>query len=61
MTPAVAKAMPPEMIQAQVKTRAIQRDEAGEDLVGTVFFLVSPDADVMSGRTLNADGGKHML
>jgi len=61
MTPAVAKAMPPEMVQAQVKARAIQRDETGEDLVGTVFFLASPGADFMSGQTLNVDGGKHML
>jgi len=61
MTPAVAKAMPPEMVQAQVKARAIQRDETGEDLVGTVVFLASPDADFMSGQTLNIDGGKHML
>jgi len=60
MTPAVAKAMPPEMVQAQVKARAIPRDETGEDLVGTVFFLASPDADFMSGQTLNVDGGKHM-
>ena len=61
LTPAVAKAMPPEMVKAQVKARAIQRDEKGEDLVGTVFFLASPDADFMSGQTLNVDGGKHML
>jgi 3-oxoacyl-[acyl-carrier protein] reductase len=61
MTPAVAKHMPPELVQAQVKARAIQRDETGEDLVGTVFFLASPDADFMSGQTLNVDGGKHML
>ena len=61
MTPAVAKAMPPEMVQAQAKAGAIQRDEAGEDLVGTVFFLASPDADFMSEQTLNVDGGKHML
>ena len=36
-------------------------DETGDDLVGTVFFLASPDADFMSGQTLNIDGGKHML
>jgi NAD(P)-dependent dehydrogenase (short-subunit alcohol dehydrogenase family) len=60
MTPAVARAMPPERVQAQVKARAIQRDETGEDLVGTVFFLASPDADFMSGQTLNIDGGKHL-
>lgn len=49
LTPAVAKSMPREMVEAQVKARAIQRDEKGEDLVGTVFFLASPDADFMSG------------
>jgi len=61
MTPAVAKDMPPEIVQAQVKARAIQRDETGEDLVGTVFFLASPGVDFMSGQTLDVDGGKHML
>ena len=61
VTPAVAKTLPKEMIEAQVKTRAIQRDETGADLVGAVFFLASPDADFMSGQTLNVDGGKHML
>jgi NAD(P)-dependent dehydrogenase (short-subunit alcohol dehydrogenase family) len=28
--------------------------------VGSVFFLASPDADFISGQTLNVDGGKHM-
>jgi 3-oxoacyl-[acyl-carrier protein] reductase len=49
LTPAVAKSMPPELVEAQVKARAIQRDEKSEDLVGAVFFLASPDADFMSG------------
>jgi NAD(P)-dependent dehydrogenase (short-subunit alcohol dehydrogenase family) len=61
MTPAVAKAMPTETVQAQVKARAIPRDETGDDLVGTVIFPASPDADFMSGQTLNVDGGTHML
>jgi 3-oxoacyl-[acyl-carrier protein] reductase len=61
LTPAVAKLMPPELIEAQVKARSIQRNETGEDLVGTVFFLASPDADFMTGQTLNVDGGKYML
>jgi len=61
VAPAVARSMPSEMIAAQVKARAIQRDEKGEDLVGTVFFLAPPDADFMSGQTVNVDGGKHML
>ena len=46
---------------AQRKARALQRDEEPQDLVGAVFFLASPDADFLSGQTLNVDGGKHML
>jgi NAD(P)-dependent dehydrogenase (short-subunit alcohol dehydrogenase family) len=61
LTPAVRAHMPAEMIEAQVRARAIPRDEVGDDLVGAVFFLASPDADFMSGQTLNVDGGKHML
>ncbi len=61
LTPAVKKHLPPEMIAAQIATRAIPRDEVGEDLVGTTFFLASEDADFMSGQTLNVDGGAHML
>lgn len=36
----------------------LRRDEEPEDLVGPVFFLASPDADFISGQTLNVDGGK---
>ena len=61
LTPAVARSMPPEMVEAQIKARAIQRNEKGEDLVGTIFFLASPDSDFMTGQTINVDGGKHML
>jgi len=61
LTPAVRTQMPAEMIEAQIKSRAIRRDETGDDLVGAVFFLASPDADFMSGQTLNVDGGRHML
>jgi NAD(P)-dependent dehydrogenase (short-subunit alcohol dehydrogenase family) len=61
LTPAVAKHLPAEMIKAQAATRAIARDEVGEDLVGTAFFLASSDADFMTGQTLNVDGGAYML
>ena len=61
LTPKAAGSLPKDLIEAQIKMRAIQRDETGADLVGTVFFLASPDADFMSGQTLNVDGGKHML
>ena len=43
------------------KTRAIQRDEKPEDLVGTVSFLASDDAAFMTGQTLVVDGGSAML
>jgi len=42
-------------------TRAIQRDETPEDLVGTVSFLASDDAAFMTGQTLVVDGGSAMI
>jgi NAD(P)-dependent dehydrogenase (short-subunit alcohol dehydrogenase family) len=60
-TPRVKAEMPPEMLQAQIASRAIQREEVGDDLIGTIFFLASPDSDFISGQTLNVDGGRHML
>jgi len=42
-------------------TRAIQRDETPEDLVGAVSFLASADAAFMTGQTLVVDGGSAML
>jgi NAD(P)-dependent dehydrogenase (short-subunit alcohol dehydrogenase family) len=61
ITPAAVKTLSPELIKSQVAARAIKRDEVGEDLVGTTYFLASPDADFMTGQTLNVDGGIHML
>jgi NAD(P)-dependent dehydrogenase (short-subunit alcohol dehydrogenase family) len=42
-------------------TRAIQRDEKPEDLVGAVSFLASDDAAFITGQTLVVDGGSAML
>jgi NAD(P)-dependent dehydrogenase (short-subunit alcohol dehydrogenase family) len=42
-------------------TRAIQRDEKPEDLVGTVSFLASEDAAFMTGQTVVVDGGSAMI
>jgi NAD(P)-dependent dehydrogenase (short-subunit alcohol dehydrogenase family) len=61
LTPAVAKSMPPELIKSQIAARALKRDEMGEVLAGTAFFLASPDSDFMSGQTLNVDGAAHMI
>lgn len=60
-TPAVKKNFPAELLEASVKARAIHREEVGEDLVGAVFFLASPDADFISGQTINVDGGAFMI
>lgn len=60
-TPPVKKSMPEAMIKRSVESRALQREEQPEDLVGAIFFLASPDADFISGQTVNVDGGKHML
>ena len=43
------------------KSRAIQRDETPEDLVGAVSFLASADAAFITGQTLVVDGGSAML
>ena len=61
LTPPVVAKMQAEIIRQQAKLRAIPRDETAGDLVGAVLFLASPDADFISGQTVNADGGKHML
>jgi NAD(P)-dependent dehydrogenase (short-subunit alcohol dehydrogenase family) len=40
------------------KTRAIQREEAPEDLVGACLFFASPESDFITGQTLVVDGGQ---
>ena len=42
-------------------TRAIQRDETPDDLVGAVSFLASDDAAFITGQTLVVDGGSAMI
>ena len=61
VTPVVKRTFPSELLDASVKARAIQREEIAEDLVGAVFFLASPDADFISGQTINVDGGAFMI
>ena len=60
LTPPVRENMPARMLDSQIESRAIKREEIAEDLVGAVFFLSSPDADVISGQTITVDGGRHM-
>lgn len=60
LTPPVKENMPARMLESQIESRAIKREEIAKDLVGTVFFLSSPDADFISGQTITVDGGRHM-
>jgi len=43
--------------QAAAATRALQRMERPEDLVGAVAFFASADSDFITGQTLVVDGG----
>ena len=60
LTPPVRENMPARMLESQIESRAIKREEVAKDLVGAVFFLSSPDADFISGQTITVDGGRHM-
>jgi len=46
--------------QAAASTRALQRMQRPEDLVGAVAFFASADSDFITGQTLVVDGGAHM-
>src|SRR3954469_24827188 len=46
--------------QAAAATRALQRLQKPEDLVGAVAFFASADSDFITGQTLVVDGGAHM-
>ena len=59
-TPPVRDHFPPEMLAKARNARALKRNEQAEDLVGTAFFLASPDADFLAGHIIDVDGGSHM-
>jgi 3-oxoacyl-[acyl-carrier protein] reductase len=46
--------------QGAAATRALQRLQTPQDLVGAVAFFASADSDFITGQTLVVDGGAHM-
>ena len=44
-----------------VKSRALQRAQVPEDLIGALVFLASPASDFVTGQTIAVDGGSIML
>jgi NAD(P)-dependent dehydrogenase (short-subunit alcohol dehydrogenase family) len=61
VTPAAIAVLPESLLELQRNSRALQRDETPQDVVGPVFFLASDDAAFITGQTLNVDGGRHLL
>ncbi len=49
-----------EAVPIAVDLQAIKRSLQPEDLVGTVAFLASDDAAMITGQTVNVDGGQAM-
>jgi NAD(P)-dependent dehydrogenase (short-subunit alcohol dehydrogenase family) len=59
-TEAVKRTMSAEFLAQRRVERPLKRAEVAEDLVGSVFFLASPDADFITGQIINVDGGSAM-
>lgn len=48
------------LVEDNLRSRGIKREELPEDLTGTVAFLLSADSDFMTGQTIVVDGGSAM-
>lgn len=51
---------PGESMKSFIQQIPLKRAGSPEDVAGVVAFLCSPDADYMTGQTLNVDGGFEM-
>ncbi len=47
----------PQFLKMIVASRIIKRPEVAEDIVGTAVFLVSEDANFITGQIMSVDGG----
>ena len=50
----------PEQAKAMIAQQCIGRTATPQDLLGTVMFLASEEADFITGQIINVDGGFHM-
>lgn len=57
LTKETEKTAPSRLMELARTLRALDRNEYPEDLVGTVFFLASPDSDYITAQIINVDGG----
>lgn len=48
------------VMQGQIESRAVKREQVPDDLAGAMIFLSSPQSDFISGQTLVVDGGSFM-
>jgi NAD(P)-dependent dehydrogenase (short-subunit alcohol dehydrogenase family) len=46
--------------QASINARSLKREQAPQDLVGTLIYLASADSDFVTGQTVVVDGGSVM-
>ena len=47
-------------LSAMDEGRAIKRPQLPDDLVGTVFYLLSDASNFLTGQMINVDGGRAM-
>lgn len=49
-----------DVVANNVASRAIKREAAPDDLIGTLIYLSAPDSDFLTGQTIVVDGGSVM-